>query len=314
MAIFITYAIIQNVSPEGSFILLFVFILALPWVTWRSLKFNMRMTSFSNVRLGFDGTLGGAYINYFLLPIACFLALCIGPIIIGFAVAMMGLSLTVITGILLSFASIASIAFLGFAVYLYAFLKKKNTSYAINGFCYGQGNFFTQVETKAFASILLKTIGLSVLVMVAFIIITIIAATLMGMTNDLSLQVGSVYTVGFVYLGFILVSLLIVPYSYTRQRTYILNNSNLDNKITFASTLRATPFAWVMISNFIIVILTVGLGIPWAKVRMTRMILENTQVSTGAGFDDYITQKQQAQSSLGDQIGDAFDVDVGVGF
>ena len=53
---------------------------------------------------------------------------------------------------------------------------------------------------------------------------------------------------------------------------------------------------------------------PWAKVRMARLILENTQVDTSQGFSEYLTQKQKEQSSLGEQIGDAFDVDVGIGF
>ena len=61
------------------------------------------------------------------------------------------------------------------------------------------------------------------------------------------------------------------------------------------------------------VIITAGLYYPWAKVRMTRLMVENTLVDTSYGFDDYITEKQE-ESSLGEQIGDAFDVDVGLGF
>jgi len=62
-----------------------------------------------------------------------------------------------------------------------------------------------------------------------------------------------------------------------------------------------------------LVIITAGLYYPWAKVRMTRLMVENTLVDTSYGFDDYITEKQE-ESSLGEQIGDAFDVDVGLGF
>jgi len=61
-------------------------------------------------------------------------------------------------------------------------------------------------------------------------------------------------------------------------------------------------------------VITIGLAFPWAKVRMARLMLENTLVDTSVGFDEYITQKQNEESSLGDQIGDAFDVDVGVAF
>ena len=69
-----------------------------------------------------------------------------------------------------------------------------------------------------------------------------------------------------------------------------------------------------MISNLFLVILTLGLAFPWAKVRVARLMLENTLVDTEIGFDEYISQKQAEVSALGDQIGDAFDVDVGVAF
>ena len=119
--------------------------------------------------------------------------------------------------------------------------------------------------------------------------------------------------VGLAYLGMILASMFIMAYSMTRQRTYVYNNTTLDDEISFGSTLKAKQFAWVMITNFLAVIATLGLAMPWAKVRVARVMLENTQVHAAAGFDQYMTQKQNESSSLGEQIGDAFDVDVGLG-
>ena len=45
---------------------------------------------------------------------------------------------------------------------------------------------------------------------------------------------------------------------------------------------------------------------------MARYIIGNTQVDTAVGIEGYVSQQQQYQSSLGDQIGDAFDVDLGL--
>ena len=88
----------------------------------------------------------------------------------------------------------------------------------------------------------------------------------------------------------------------------------LDNNITFESTLKASSLAWIFVSNFFIVILTLGLAMPWAKVRVARVMLENTLVNTSEGFDKFLSQQQAQTSALGDQVGEAFDVDVGVGF
>ncbi len=326
MGLFLAFIFIQNISPTGSVIVVLIFVFAFPWIIWRSLKFNMRMTSFSNVRFGFEGVLSGAYINYLLLPIVSVLVLYGIPIALAIAIPMMGLQMGVMLGLAIL---IAAILFVVLTFFIFSYLKKRNTHYAINGYRYGQGVFHTNVETKTFAMILLKTAGISILAFIALIVAITAIAYFTGAANEIlqlqnsledpeaiqmALAGGLGLIIGLVYLGFIIVSLLVVAYMYTRQRTYIYDNSNLDNKITFASTLRSRPFAWVMITNFIIIIFTLGLGLPWAKVRMARLLLENTQVNTDHGFEMYITQKQKEQSSLGEQIGDAFDVDVGIGF
>lgn len=317
MALFIAYVVIQQVSPAGSGIVALLFILALPWIIWRSMKFSMRMTSFSNVRFGFVGKLSGSYINFLVLPILLFLALYGGPILAF--IASFG---AVINTILV-------LAFLALAFLIYAYMRKRNVSYMINGSRYGQGEFITTVETKKFAIILVKVIGLSILTFVG--IFALIGAILFftvgmeGLTAMKDMQGdpgamqevmggGMIGVIGLIYLLFIIGMMLIMAYSMTRQRTYTYENTTLDEKITFKSTLKAKPLAFVMVTNLFAIIFTLGLALPWAKVRIARLMLENTQVSTDEGFDAYITQKVKEGSALGDQIGDAFDVDVGLGF
>lgn len=326
MAIFIAFVIVQNISPIGSLVVVGLFVLALPWIIWRSLKFNMRMTSFSNVRFGFDGILGGAYINYLILPILCFLALYAGPIGLAIFIPMMAGSLGGLTSIVTIIGVLGSLLL---ALFLFAFLKKRNTSYAINGYRYGQGVFSTNVETKAFLWITLKSIGLTILALLGLVVLIAVLASISGLAGKLlelqgslqdpaalqsALGGGILVMIGLLYIGLIILSMLIFAYFYTRQRTYIYKSSNLDGQIKFASTLKAGQFAWVIVSNFLLIIVTLGLATPWVKVRLARLFLENTHVDTSVGFDTYVTQKQKEQSSLGEQIGDAFDVDVGVGF
>ncbi len=58
-----------------------------------------------------------------------------------------------------------------------------------------------------------------------------------------------------------------------------------------------------------------GIGSAWAAVRMSRYVTTNTWIDdSNITLDDYLTQKVQEQSAIGEEIGDAFDVDVGVGF
>jgi uncharacterized membrane protein YjgN (DUF898 family) len=112
------------------------------------------------------------------------------------------------------------------------------------------------------------------------------------------------------YIWVILSLILVVTYKFVRERAYIFDKTKLDEKITFVSKLEVQEMMLVSVTNFLVVIFTLGLATPWAKVRMARLILENTKVST-EDIDNYVS-KQQQESSLGDQIGDMFDVDVGI--
>lgn len=327
MTLFIVYVVIQQISPLGSLLLLLFLFIAIPWLIWRSLKFSMRMTSFSNVRFGFEGTLKESYINFFFYPFLLLLAIYGIPVAAAVAIPMMDTQAHIPSW---TASLIPLIIFLSlmFAFYLFALIKKKNASYVVNGSRYGQGIFSAQLQTRKFLSILLKTIILGVVVL-AILFLTLGAVvygtvgleTIMEIKNNMqdpqktAEYMGTIIPiVTMVYLGLILAVLFVTAYATARQREYIYENMSLDKKITFASTLKAKPLAWVMITNFLLVIITLGLAFPWAKVRMAKLMLENTLVDTEAGFYDYVTQKQKEESSLGEQIGDAFDVDVGLGF
>ena len=325
MALFIAFAVAQQISPIASGVGFVIFILALPWIIWRSLKFNLRMTSFSNVRFSFEGGLGNAYINFMVLPVIFFLVLYGIPIaaaVIMPAVATDGVSTSL--GLLIGFCLVVIpvVAFL-----LFAYIKMRNSHYSINNCRYGQGQFSTRVETGIFAKIALKTFGIAILSMIvlALILGAVVTATI-GVSGALTIQQGmsdpeqmghvmssAIFIILPLYIGFIAIGLFVQAYSYTRQRTYLLENSSLDGHITFASTLTARSLTWTMLSNFLLVIFTFGLAMPWASVRMARVIVENTHLHSEKGFDQYFTEKQEEQSSLGEQIGDAFDVDMGVG-
>jgi uncharacterized membrane protein YjgN (DUF898 family) len=319
MVFFIVYNLVAQVSPQGTLLLLLVLFIAIPWLIWRSLMFNMRVSSFSNVYFSFTGKIGQAYLNYFVYPLFLIIAFYGAPI------AMAVVAPSLMSGESASLMTLLSIVmFLSwiFAFYLFAVIKKRNTEYVINGSRYGQGVFETKVEAKKFLMINLKTMGLSVVVMLILgVIVGVLGGSdiMMLLSNPEAMKNGQIpegfaLIVGIAYFVMIFAMMLIMSYTISRQRAYIYENTLLDNNIAFASTLKARSLAWVMLSNFFLIILTLGLAFPWAKVRMARLMLENTLVDTEVGFDAYISQKQDEQSSLGEQIGDAFDVDVGVAF
>ena len=324
MGFFIAYTFLGQLHPSMAGILMLILFVSLPWLIWRSLMFNMRVTSFSNVHFSFVGGLGQAYLNYFVYPFFLIVMVYGMPVVMAFIAPHFihgnPSMLSENSSALMTVLSIVMFVAWVFAFYLFAVIKKRNTEYTINGSRYGQGVFETSVDSKEFLKINLKSMGFGIIIML--VSIGIFAG--FGGSNAFSLlsrpeifkdgQIpeGMFALIGLSYVIMLFAMMFIISYTMTRQRRYIYENTTLDNQIAFKSTLRARDLSWVMLSNMFLIVLTLGLALPWTKVRMARLILENTLVDTKNSLDDYISQREKEQSSLGEQIGDAFDVDVGI--
>ncbi len=363
MGLFILYTILQQVSPILGLVLFVAFLLALPWIVWRSMIFGLRMTSFSNVRFGFVGKIGPAYLNYLVLPVGLYL-LFFGLIGIAYMAVKSLNSAGENIGPAILVGVIMGIITLVYAIWAFAYLKKRNTTYQLNGTRYGQGIFQTDIHVGpllkyALLGLLFGIIGQIIYTLIAGVVLSLFVdfETISSMGGaaaknpeliPMILPVLMPIIVA-LYLGLIFILVLAGSYVISRQRRYIYDNTRLDGKISFASTLKARSLAWVSLTNLIAIIIplivaaallggiqaaygpgnftglliSAGVGLAavfvaglvfcWAKVRMARLMLTGTHVDTQVGFDEYVTEKQSQESSLGDQIGDAFNVDIGIG-
>ncbi len=301
MFFLIVYVVLGQVSPTISAIIMLLFAVAIPWIIWRSLIFNMKVSSFANVRFKFEGTLGDAYKLYIGYPL---------------------LFVVVAAVVMLVTREWSILLLIPLYVFAYALFKKMITEYRINGSRYGHGTFNCNLEIGPFVIISLKTFGVGVL---ATLIYFLLVSAIGGMTVFSNLAVlaenpdaieqnasALIALVFVMYGGFFFIGMLTYAYATSRYRAYIYQNTKLEETILFNSTLMARTLAWVLFSNLVLLIVTLGLAFPWTKVRMAKAILENTGVKTDESLSDYTSQAQQTQSALGEELGDAFDVDVGL--
>jgi len=315
MIIFAIYVGVGQVFPIVSGILAIVFLLAFPWIIWRSLKFNLRMTSYRNVRFGFSGGLSGSYATFLGYPIGMVLAMGIViAVIMGVLVPMLGEAV----GILL-----VPVLLLFYPLF-FAMFNKISSSYLTNGAHFGQGQFSADFEFKPFFMIMLKGMGLGLLLsMVAMIVIGLLAYFVVGpeQISSISEQMqgmeqgaqpdASFFMLIFsVYAFLIPVVIYVIAYFKARHRTYILNETTLDNSINFESTLRANKFFGISFTNLLLLIFTLGLAYPWTAVRLYRYSTESIHVGASEGLDGYMSQKGH-EGALGEELGEAFDIDVG---
>lgn len=324
VAILIVLQVVANVFPIMGMILPLVLFALLPWIIWRSLKFNMRMTSFSNVRFGFIGELKRSYVVHLLVPL---LGYGLAALILFGTIGLLASSddgnpsMNAVNLIVLLASTVLAI---GVAVYTTGLFNKNASEYQIGHTTFGQGRFFINIGTRKFISIALKTalINIGFFLIILIICGAVFASLFSGgldlgsLSNDPNLDmVSPLYIVAFLvlYFGFIAASVFTAAYAYSRKRQYLFANTTLDKAVTFKSTVTAKGYFYVLFTNMLLVMLTLGLALPWSKVRVARYIADNTWLEAeNVDINNYLTQKEQEQSAIGEEIGDVLDLDIDI--
>ncbi|MEO8223466.1 MAG: DUF898 family protein, partial [Gammaproteobacteria bacterium] len=77
------------------------------------------------------------------------------------------------------------------------------------------------------------------------------------------------------------------------------------------SNLRTWPLFRIYIGNLVLTVLTLGVYVPWARVRLARYRAESTALVVRGSLDDFVGIEAAAGAAVGEEIGDFFDVDFG---
>jgi uncharacterized membrane protein YjgN (DUF898 family) len=66
--VFLVVSVLSNLFPLFAIFAAFALLFAMPWLLIMGLRFNLRMTSYRNIRFGFNGSYGEAMLYFILLP------------------------------------------------------------------------------------------------------------------------------------------------------------------------------------------------------------------------------------------------------
>lgn len=271
---FVAYVAMKKFEPGLAGILFFIFSVVFPFLVCKSLRFNAHNTSYRNIRFRFLGGFGESYQTYLL------------------------------------FAGIVPFTlFIFFPAW--QFYKKK---YFFNNLAYGMtGSAFSGRKGPFYRAYLLACVigGL------CFMVFSSLGAyavhrlsTVLGNTGA-SGTLGFVYSLFFTYLiaAFIIYALQAVIYSMTMNHCW---SRTRVGKAYFASTLTARRLLFIRITNMAAIFCSLGLLIPWAKIRRTRYILENLAVVTASGLDNFASVAASETTAVGDAATDFVGIEIGL--
>ena len=88
----------------------------------------------------------------------------------------------------------------------------------------------------------------------------------------------------------------------------------LGNILTFDSQINPLKFIWISLSNLFLIVLSLGLLLPWAKVRMYKYLSAMTFVTAIGNIDIFIDELNSNRSSIGEAVSEKVYVESKVPF
>jgi len=265
----------SSISPILNGVLFVLLAAALPWLINRGLRFNAAMTSWSNVRFRFEGSYWRAFAVFLLYP---FLAI--------------------------------------FSLYLaFPFVARASSRYTIGRHSLGGHRFAFESGIGPFYRAFLWA--------AAWVIAVLAVSAWLALTAGLVDGVGRAIRLGYDADGVIGVTIMVVyvagaaaflPLT-TIYRAFVRNavyaGIALEGGHRFESTISPPRLIWIAISNAAVIVVSFGMLLPWARVRVARYLCENTWVKPAGSLDEFIGEAESRQSAIGDAFMDIEGVDVG---
>ncbi|MCB1450668.1 MAG: DUF898 domain-containing protein [Nitratireductor sp.] len=247
--------LVNFVSPL--FALIFIpYLLALPWLINKSMAFNARMTSYRNVRLNFRGSYWGALLTFVLMPMVASISL----------------------GLLAPIAS------------------RMSSNYIGKHLGYGAARFGTDVKLGT----LYRNLGATFLfgVSVTLVVAGVAAAIGYGffelsgkaaLSIDPGRELVSILVVAGV-VGLYLALFLAAFFYLAGVRNAAFNATRLDGQHEFKSTLGRGRYVWILVSNLVASIVTIGMLRPWAAIRTWRYLAGSTTLVAAGALDHFVDE------------------------
>lgn len=153
-------------------------------------------------------------------------------------------------------------------------------TYIAKGYRYGIASFAAKPLIRAYYGVFFK----------AILFALVVAALIAGAVAAVLASSGAAFA-GAVVVAMFTLYLTIIPaaiFYAAGTRNIIYNALVLDGRHRFESTLKPLRYVWIIVSNFLVTIATIGLMRPWAAIRSTRYIAACTTVLMSGTPSDFV--------------------------
>jgi uncharacterized membrane protein YjgN (DUF898 family) len=192
-------------------------------------------------------------------------------------------------------APIISVVSLGILMPL---ISKAYYTYFARSHSYGTSNFSCEPEVKDYYFAFVMGVFLpSILVTFA------ITLFVLGLGLDTINPSGAYYAIGQIALLAIVIAIFFTSFVYNVLcRNLMMKSLVLVDVASFDSEISPVKYVWIHVSNLVFTVFSLGLLLPWAKVRLYRYLANCSKIKTTGDLDKFVDQVSKNKSSFGEEL------------
>ncbi len=178
--------------------------------------------------------------------------------------------------------------------------------FVLDNLSFGTAKFSCQVSIGTIYRIFVlpMLLGILAIALLAFVFVTASGAG--GAAKNY-------YLIGIAVIALALLMILmravVAPYITGRTVNAVWNSTSLERH-HFSSNLPVGGFIWLTVTNWLLMLLTLGLFIPWARVRSARYRAEHMSFLVDGDLESFVAGELTAASALGDEAAEMMDLDI----
>lgn len=260
--------------------LIAVVMLLMPWVIQRALRFRARYSAWRGLRFRFvEGTFE-AYVAFLFKPI-------LGMLTLGL---------------------------------LSPWVRMGQHDYMVRGHRFGGLRFGFRGDAGQYYIPFLIAIGLGFAAYLGMVVAIFLGMLVVGASGAGEPGGGTpsaaqvvVMVLAFAPAALAYLAFLAIPiYVRTKHTNLMWNSANLGPH-RFESGLRARDMIWILASNGVAIVLTLGLAVPWAMVRLARYRAAHMAVWVYGGLESFGAERSVSEGAAGAELVDALDMGMDIG-
>ncbi|WIO75450.1 YjgN family protein [Porticoccaceae bacterium LTM1] len=177
----------------------------------------------------------------------------------------------------------------------------------VEGHSYGESQFSLNIRVGQIWAIVGIMIALGVLFAIGTSVLTAIIAGVSGLEGAENRNgiFAIISMIPLFLFYFVMMAYFTVAMMNLRYGNMLIAGNQFNANYKFGAWL------WLLVSNTFMIVLTLGLAIPWAMVRVVRYRASCTSLNA-RDMDHFVAGESNKTSALGDEVGEAFDLGFGI--